>query len=936
MNATPVNARRSARRTLIPALTLIGALGLTTDAAALPCVEDKFGGNVNCTANDISITEIADVVVTDNGCTSQDDTVTFNATLTVVTTATARYDIGLFVSEDGLSAQTGECEVFALPNSPTPPYSNLDNDTCGDSVSSVTLEVPVTSVTVDCTDTNGDNELDIVSCTTWQQNSGDVCTGAADVTAGTASKCNCPTTPTDIPIFVPDPICITNADCEELATGCNVGVCDSANPDADAFGCLFTPDDTQCDDGDFCNGEETCDATLGCQAGTPPNCDDGVTCTTDACNESTDECTNTPDNGLCNDDEFCNGVETCDETLGCQAGTPPNCNDGVTCTTDACNEASDACTNTPDDVVCYDGEFCNGAESCDETLGCQAGTPPNCNDGVACTTDACNEASDACTNTPNNALCNDGEFCNGVETCDEENGCEAGTPPNCNDSVACTTDACNEATDACTNTPNNALCNDGEFCNGVETCDEENGCEAGTAPNCNDGVACTTDACNEATDACTNTPANGLCNDGEFCNGVETCDESGCLPGTAPNCNDGVTCTVDACNESIDACTNTPDNALCNDGEFCNGVETCDEENDCEAGTAPNCNDGVACTTDACNETTDACTNTPNNALCNDGEFCNGVETCDEENGCEAGTPPNCNDGVACTTDACNEATDACTSTANNTLCNDGEMCNGVEICNPDLGCQNGSAMNCDDNDACTLDMCVEEEGGCQQQDICEENGICRSPGFWSTHGGSEKGGPNLTQEVLDAAGGIEVCGETITETDDLGSLDSALEGLCVSTNGVKQRALYRQLVAAALNCAISNSNDCDATIDGLVEISFDECSALCAGDDVGGEPTVTQCIRHLDCYNNGGEVINGTCAFGNCSITNELCGGGAGECDPVNEVSQTCVEFPDNCHDAEFCNEDIGICPDSTGPASSSRACREARKNACTIESCN
>jgi subtilisin-like proprotein convertase family protein len=96
------------------------------------------------------------------------------------------------------------------------------------------------------------------------------------------------------------------------------------------------------------------------------------------------------------------------------------------------------------------------------------------------------------------------------------------------------------------------------------------------------------------------------------------------------------------------------DNGDCDDGQFCNGAETC-SGGSCQAGTAPNCNDGIACTSDACNESTDSCTNTPNNASCDDGLFCNGAETCSPTLGCQAGTDP-CGGGT------CNETTDTCSS----------------------------------------------------------------------------------------------------------------------------------------------------------------------------------------------------------------------------------------------------------------------------------
>jgi subtilisin family serine protease len=101
-------------------------------------------------------------------------------------------------------------------------------------------------------------------------------------------------------------------------------------------GCTTDP---ECSDGQFCNGAEVCNAGI-CQAGTPPNCADSVACTTDTCNETTDSCDHTPNNGACDDGLFCNGAETCNVTLGCQAGTDP-------CAPEPCNEGTDTCGASP-------------------------------------------------------------------------------------------------------------------------------------------------------------------------------------------------------------------------------------------------------------------------------------------------------------------------------------------------------------------------------------------------------------------------------------------------------------------------------------------------------------------------------------------------------------------------------------------------------------
>ena len=54
----------------------------------------------------------------------------------------------------------------------------------------------------------------------------------------------------------------------------------------------------------------------------------------------------------CDDGLFCNGVETCGGA-GCQAGTPVACDDGDTCTADACDEATDACAHVAADAVVH-------------------------------------------------------------------------------------------------------------------------------------------------------------------------------------------------------------------------------------------------------------------------------------------------------------------------------------------------------------------------------------------------------------------------------------------------------------------------------------------------------------------------------------------------------------------------------------------------------
>ena len=91
---------------------------------------------------------------------------------------------------------------------------------------------------------------------------------------------------------------------------------------------------------------------------------------------------------------------------------------------------------------------------------------------------------------------------------------------------------------------------------------------------------------------------------------------------------------------------------------------------------------------------------TADNANCDDGQWCNGTETCDPVNGCKSGTAPNCGDGVACTDDSCDETNDQCVNAANDVHCDDDNTCTD-DICDPDSP-ESGT-------DGCVIDLI----GGC-------------------------------------------------------------------------------------------------------------------------------------------------------------------------------------------------------------------------------
>ncbi len=706
--------------------------------------------------------------------------------------------------------------------------------------------------------------------------------------------------------------CVAGSCQAGTAVDCNDGVgCTTDSCNEGTASCDNIPNDGNCDDGLFCNGAETCDAVNDCQAGTAVNCNDGVACTDDSCNEGTNSCDNIANNANCDNGIFCDGAETCDAVNDCQAGTAVNCNDGVGCTDDSCNEATNSCDNIANNANCDDGLFCNGTETCDAVNDCQAGTAVNCNDGVGCTDDACNEATNSCDNVANNANCDDGLFCNGTETCDAVNDCQAGTAVNCNDGVGCTDDACNEGTNSCDNIANNANCDNGIFCDGAETCDAALDCQAGTAVNCNDGVGCTDDSCNEGTNSCDNIANNANCDDGLFCNGSEICDAvNDCLAGTAVNCNDGVGCTDDSCNEATNSCDNVANNANCpDDGIFCNGTESCSATLDCVSSGDP-------CGGLACDEGTASCVTCLIDADCDDGLFCNGVETCSAGT-CLSGTAVDCNDGVGCTTDSCNEATASCDNVANNASCDNGIFCDGAEICDAVFDCQAGTAVNCDDGVACTDDACNEGTNSCDNvanNANCDDGLFCNGVETCDAVNDCLTGSDPCPGQLCDE--GTATCNDCLVDADcDDGvfcnGAETCLAGVCQAGTAVNCND--------GVACTDDSCNEATASCDNIANDANCDNGLFCDGVETCDAVLDCQAGTAVNC-NDGVACTDDSCNEGtnscdnvannaNCPDDGLFCNG-TESCDAIND----CVSSGDPCQVNQVCNEVTNAC-DSTGP---------------------
>jgi hypothetical protein len=169
--------------------------------AAQNCLQDLWAaagnnGSVGCTANDVGVSDIS-IVDVRGACLCPDDTFEVDIAVDVVSTANARYDIGVYFSLDGDpngdGAETGFCQQETLAFG-TPPAGgpDLDGDVCPDIPQSALVQGGIYTLTAQCLDAGNDGFADIGACTAWknQSNSND-CSAPSEAIPGTTSKCKC-------------------------------------------------------------------------------------------------------------------------------------------------------------------------------------------------------------------------------------------------------------------------------------------------------------------------------------------------------------------------------------------------------------------------------------------------------------------------------------------------------------------------------------------------------------------------------------------------------------------------------------------------------------------------------------------------------------------------------------------------------------------------
>ena len=585
---------------------------------------------------------------------------------------------------------------------------------------------------------------------------GDICFGGS-CSAGANNSCN-----DGVPCTADscDPVegCLHIAD----NTACDDGNICTINTCLSAIGCSAANSaGTLCDDGDACNTNDYCQEGE-CTGGSPVNCEDGNSCTSDSCNPVLG-CQNNNNSEGCDDGDPCTEGDTC---VGgsCASGLTTNCDDGISCTTESCDPIQ-GCLHAVDNTLCEDDNVCSN-NVCNLEAGCVF--PPA--NGVVCDDDSACTSSDVCFGgacTGQGVTCDDGDICNGTETCAPAFGCEFGTALSCGDGNSCTTDSC-DPVEGCTYVLNTADCSDGNLCTTGDQC--VSGACVGQEPlGCSDGNFCTDDGC-DTENGCTHEANTAPCNDGNACTEGDVCDGASCKAGAGVTCDDSNPCTSDVCDSEM-GCMYTDNTSPCNDGNACSTGDVCSEgvcvsgADTCECQTSADCtDDGDACNgTSFCDTATFTCKTIPgtevicsplNDSLCSantcvpetgqcmmlpasvgapcdDEDVCTVGETCTATGECGDSGTISCDDGNDCTDDSCSPES-GCVYTNNAAACDDGDPCTLVDSCGNST-CSGVGTLNCDDGNSCTENTCAEglgcsypaQSGSCDDGNPCSLGDLC-------------------------------------------------------------------------------------------------------------------------------------------------------------------------------------------------------------------
>ena len=233
------------------------------------------------------------------------------------------------------------------------------------------------------------------------------------------------------------------------------------------------------DDGDLCNGVNTC------RNGVCVQVVESVVCTSlDACHKAgvcdpgTGQCSNPPqeDGVACGTEDQCIGG-VCQDCFN-DAGCADLVDDGNPCSEVTCNTPTHQCRHKLDAHM---------GQPCGDTINTTCNRPDTCNAQGVC--------------LPNfedsSTACDDGNLCTYGDHCNSYGSCVAGNTLSCsNDPGPCGAQRACNGTSACTvsYSGTSTSCNDSDACTTSDHCDGEGAC-TGTLNTCNDHGSCDNGSC---------------------------------------------------------------------------------------------------------------------------------------------------------------------------------------------------------------------------------------------------------------------------------------------------------------------------------------------------------------------------------------------------------------------------------------------------------
>jgi MYXO-CTERM domain-containing protein len=444
------------------------------------------------------------------------------------------------------------------------------------------------------------------------------------------------------------------------------------------------------------------------------DCDDGKSCTRDACKSSTCvhivEC---PGADQCRNPGTCGPDGSCTKPIPKSDGTP--CDDGTLCTTgDACKAG--LCVSSGA-VVCPSSP-CQDPGACDPATG-QCGIGAVRPDGTSCPA--------------------------GPDRCLRRWACQSGSCTG-SDPIACTAGPCRDvgscdpATGVCSSPiKRGGPCDDSDPCTYGDACAADGSC-GGTRVSCvSDETAVR--SCN-GTSTCTVMPRPGAaCDDRDPCTKGDVLRSDGTCAGMRYGCPVGA-CLVSSACDGNGGCKSVarPDGTSCNaDDDACTPRDTC-RGGTCVADPRPVTCVARDCNKASCNPATGNCQYTPTS-----GDRC-GLTGCYSQGTCTdgvcSGVPKDCS-GLSgpCGDGVCDAQSGQCVTAPrpNGTSCSAGGKCAAAAVCA--FGVCELAPMTCPrPTGPCKVPSCVPETGLCTETNMpegasCDPGTGCMTAGACDAQG---------------------------------------------------------------------------------------------------------------------------------------------------------------------------------------------------------